>query len=82
MTKRFVIQLICNKSSDYRTTNIDVYVLLFFVYIETAVRLVEGTSEYEGRLEVYKFGRWGTVCGNTENNTVSAVVCRSLGLPW
>lgn len=55
--------------------NIDVYVLFFFVYIEIVVRFVEGISEYEGWFEVYKFGRWGIVCGNMENNIVFVVVC-------
>uniref|UniRef100_K1R131 Deleted in malignant brain tumors 1 protein n=1 Tax=Magallana gigas TaxID=29159 RepID=K1R131_MAGGI len=50
--------------------------------VYTAVRLVGGTTEYEGRLEVYKFGKWGTVCDDGLNDTLSVVVCRSLGLPW
>ncbi|XP_052714536.1 deleted in malignant brain tumors 1 protein-like isoform X2 [Crassostrea angulata] len=49
---------------------------------DTAVRLVGGTTEYEGRLEIYKLGRWGTVCDNNLNHNLSVVVCRSLGLPW
>nr|XP_034316959.1 deleted in malignant brain tumors 1 protein-like isoform X6 [Crassostrea gigas] len=49
---------------------------------DTAVRLVGGATEHEGRLEVYKFGRWGTVCDDSLNNNLSVVVCRSLGLPW
>uniref|UniRef100_K1R2P6 Deleted in malignant brain tumors 1 protein n=1 Tax=Magallana gigas TaxID=29159 RepID=K1R2P6_MAGGI len=49
---------------------------------DTAVRLVGGTTEYEGRLEVYKSGKWGTVCDDGLNDTLSVVVCRSLGLPW
>uniref|UniRef100_A0A8W8MBY9 SRCR domain-containing protein n=1 Tax=Magallana gigas TaxID=29159 RepID=A0A8W8MBY9_MAGGI len=49
---------------------------------QSAVRLVGGPTQSEGRLEVYKFGRWGTVCDNVLNNKLSVVVCRSLGLPW
>ncbi|XP_052683494.1 deleted in malignant brain tumors 1 protein-like isoform X2 [Crassostrea angulata] len=49
---------------------------------EGLVRLVGGPTQYEGRLEVSKFGRWGTVCDDYLNNNLSVVVCRSLGLPW
>lgn len=58
------------------------YYITFTVYLESAVRLVGGPTQYEGRLEVYKSGRWGTVCHNDLNNKLSVVVCRSLGLPW
>nr|XP_034310797.1 deleted in malignant brain tumors 1 protein isoform X2 [Crassostrea gigas] len=49
---------------------------------EGSVRLVGGQTQYEGRLQVYKSGRWGTVCNNGLNNKLSVVVCRSLSLPW
>nr|XP_040041983.1 neurotrypsin isoform X1 [Gasterosteus aculeatus aculeatus]XP_040041984.1 neurotrypsin isoform X1 [Gasterosteus aculeatus aculeatus] len=44
-----------------------------------SVRLLGGTSRYEGRLEVFYRGHWGTVCddGWTDSNT--QVVCRQLG---
>ncbi|XP_049576030.1 neurotrypsin [Syngnathus scovelli] len=43
------------------------------------VRLVGGTVGYEGRLEVFYHGQWGTVCddGWTDSNT--QVVCHQLG---
>lgn len=41
-----------------------------------------GATESEGRLEVFKFGKWGTVCDNSVTDNMAAVVCRSLGLPW
>ena len=43
------------------------------------IRLMEGESEWEGRLEVCIGQRWGTVTsdGWTVNNT--QVVCRDLG---
>jgi len=43
------------------------------------VRLVEGPSPREGRLEVYHAGRWGTVCDNYFNDTAARVVCYMLG---
>lgn len=46
------------------------------------VRLIGGTTQFEGRLEVYRHGQWGTVCDDKINEKVSAVVCRTLGLPW
>lgn len=46
------------------------------------VRLVGGSTKYEGRLEVYYNGAWGTVCDDEINEKVSTVVCRTLGLPW
>eukprot|EP00057_Strongylocentrotus_purpuratus_P028714 XP_011683188.1 PREDICTED: deleted in malignant brain tumors 1 protein-like [Strongylocentrotus purpuratus] len=46
------------------------------------IRLVNSSSEYEGRLEVRANGRWGTVCGNYGDYSVqnmAEVVCRQLG---
>eukprot|EP00105_Crassostrea_gigas_P042487 XP_019926635.1 PREDICTED: deleted in malignant brain tumors 1 protein [Crassostrea gigas] len=49
---------------------------------DTLIRLVGGDTEYEGRLEVFKLGKWGTVCDYSHNDKLAAVVCRSLGFPW
>ena len=43
------------------------------------IRLVDGHSIREGRLEMCMNGRWGTVCDNQFDRADALVVCRQLG---
>jgi len=52
------------------------------VSCNTHVRLVGGSSQREGRLEVHHNGTWGTVCDNKFTNAAVRVVCYMLGFGY
>ena len=60
------------------------YVNIIYNYMLTYIvppnlRLVGGSNEYEGRLEILWNGVWGTVCDDGFGNVDAAVACRQLG---
>ncbi|XP_052789604.1 deleted in malignant brain tumors 1 protein-like isoform X1 [Mya arenaria] len=45
------------------------------------IRLVGGSSQYSGRVEILFDNKWGTVCGDSFSDTDAVVVCRMLNFP-
>ena len=45
------------------------------------LRLLGGSTQYEGRVEICNNNVWGTVCDNSWTTNDAIVACRQLGLP-
>lgn len=55
---------------------------LYFIYYQGQtglLRLENGNSTHEGRVEIYINGQWGTVCDDLWTDTEASVVCKMLG---
>ena len=43
------------------------------------IRLMGGSNQYEGRVEVCINDQWGTVCDDSWDSTDATIVCQQLG---
>jgi len=48
-------------------------------YVRTNVRLMDGRTVYDGRVEVLHDGVWGTVCDDRFDDKACNIVCKQLG---
>ena len=48
---------------------------------ESPIRLYGGTTPYEGRVEIFHNGHWGTVCQDGFDQNAAKVVCNAIRYP-
>ena len=53
--------------------------LLLIYCLDASIRIVGGTNEREGRVEIMYQGIWGTICDNGWDDIDATVVCREMG---
>ena len=53
---------------------------IHFIFVELPIRLVEGNTVGEGRVEIWYKNSWATVCDDGWDDNDASAVCTQLGL--
>ena len=55
------------------------YIFMYIILDPVSVRIVDGPTSYQGRLEVLYNGEWGTVSNSGFDRQDADIACRQLG---
>ena len=61
------------------TNQIKFTYFFYFTNTEGSIRLVDGATQYEGRIELFFSGEWGSMCDDGAGTEEAIVACRQLG---
>ena len=64
---------------NYETFNLKVFINLLVLCQNGDIRLVNGTTAFEGRVEICWNETWGTICDQSWSGFDAQVACRQLG---
>lgn len=73
------MKFVCEKLIGTVVTTAVVFVLTFVGCTAGSIRLMGGSSNMEGRVEVCVDGDWGTVCDDGWSTVDANIACRQLG---
>ena len=64
--------------------NFTIIVFLFYIFgagqgATSHVRLVNGSTSYDGNVEVFHGNRWGPICDSNVDIKTAQVICKMLG---
>ncbi len=54
-------------------------IFTYTAHVGAQIRLVNGSSELDGKIEIFCNGKWHALCQINLDNSVSNQICRGLG---
>lgn len=82
--KLIIIHLVAETVIEHQSPQYQYNCFLYYKVASTNssyIRLSDGKSTADGRIEINIDGSWGTVCSNNFDDVDAQVICKMTGLP-